>query len=451
MLSVFDSMARTNPMRVCFAAVDAEGADVPYGYQQTRLMAAAIAWRLAEFGADKGTYVIVDLPNIAIYPLLVLAAAYGGFGLAMVDYRLSAAEKDARKQELADELGDDLAFCIDKTNVLPLMRWAIDFLAGKYEVRTQEEGSLGANLTQRTFGGSVNGAAPARAGRSNSFRFSQGGNNSMRAETPSRANQSKNAQDTCLHYAERQSHLFNLTAPAFVFCAADPRGKMRFVRHTWRSILGNVDAANEVLGAGKMAVWQSVLPLWTVEGMQVVLRALAAGNSFVLYRRFDPEMVLSGIRRYRVTHIAVDPGRLGSLLDVASPEFGHYSCVLVNCGSGPRAAAARVADVRIFKAARRASQHVRLAYGTPETGGIIAVEDDFTEDKGGNSFVCAMRLLPGCELRVMNPDAQGFGSLGVRSPGMFVGYLDEGLARRGSELFVTGDEGALYKEKLYLR
>ncbi|MBR2790670.1 MAG: AMP-binding protein, partial [Eggerthellaceae bacterium] len=297
----------------------------------------------------------------------------------------------------------------------------------------------------------VNGAAPVRAGRSNSFRFSQGGNNSLRTETPSRANQSKNAQDTCLHFAERQSHLFNLAAPAFVFCAADPRGNLRFVRHTWRSILGNVTAANEVLGADKMAVWQSVLPLWTVEGMQVVLRALAGGNSFVLYRRFDPLLVLSGVRRYRVTHIAVDPGRLGLLLDEASPEFGHYSCVLVNCGSGPRAAAARAADVRIFKAARRASQHVRLAYGTPETSGFIAVEDDLVEDKGGTSFVCAMRPLPGCELRIMNPDAQGFGTLGVRTPGLFGGYLDEGFGRRSNDYFLTGDEAALFRERLYLR
>ena len=435
MLSAFENMARTNPMRVCFAAVDAEGKDVPYGYQQTRLLSAAIAWRMQEFGAEKGTYVMVDLPNIAIYPLLVLAAAYGGFGLVPMDYTEQPIDKEARKQALARQLGDDLVFCIDKTNVLPLMRWAIDFLAGKHEVRVQEEGSLGANLTQRTTSNSGRISQ-----RSSSFRFSQ-----PRAEV-SRASQSKMAQETCIHYAERQGHLFNLNAPAFIFSTVDSRGRSRAVCHSWRSILGNAAAANEALAADRLAVWQCVLPLWTVEGMQVVLRGLAGQNSFVLYRRFDPELVLEDVRRYRVTHIALDPGRLAKLLETGAPEFAQYACVLVDCGK-----TARQNDVRIFKAARRLSNHVRLAYGTPETAGMVAVEDDLVRDDGGAGIVCAMRPLSGCDLQVSNPDGQGFGALSVRTPGLFDGYLDGSPVRTRNGFFVTGDEAALYRERLYLK
>ena len=440
LLSAFETMARTNPMRVCFAAVDADGHDVPYGYQQTRLMSAAIAWRLQEFGARKGSYVMVDLPNIAIYPLLVLAGAYGGFGLVLMDYQLPPQEKEARKLVFSRDLGDDLVFCIDKTNVLPLMRWAIDFLAGKHEVRTQEEGSLGANLTQRTMGGK------SPNGRAGSFRFSGGGQIARGNSGANRANQSKNAQDTCVHFAERQGHLFNLNAPAFIFTATDARGRMRAVCHSWRSILANTQAANEALAADRMAVWQCVLPLWTVEGMQVVLRGLAGCNSFVLYRRFDANQVLKDVRRYRVTHIAVDTQRLAKLLDVGSAEFAQYACVLVDCGK-----AARRSDVRIFKAARRASNHVRLAYGTAETAGMVAVEDDLVEDEGGNGMVCAMRPLSGCDLQVSNPDGQGFGALSVRTAGMFDGYLDGQSPRMRNGFFITGDEAALYRERLYLR
>lgn len=435
MLSAFETMARQNPMRVCFAAIDAEGRDVPYGYQQTRLLSAAIAWRLQEFGADKGTYVMVDLPNIAIYPLLVLAAAYGGFGLVPMDYTLQPIEKEARKQALARQLEDDLVFCIDKTNVLPLMRWAIDFLAGKHEVRVQEEGSLGANLTQRTTGNSGRIST-----RSSSFRFSQ-----PRPEV-SRANQSKTAQETCIHFAERQSHLFNLGAPAFIFSTTDSRGRSKAVCHTWRTMLGNAAAANEALAADRMAVWQCVLPLWTVEGMQVVLRGLAGRNSFVLYRRFDPEMVLEDVQRYRVTHIALDPGRLAKLLETGAPEFAQYACVLVDCGQ-----AARKNDVRLFKAARRASNHVRLAYGTPETAGMVAVEDDLVRDDNGAGMVCAMRPLNGCDLQISNPDGQGFGMLWVKTPGLSEGYLDGTPIRTRNGFYVTGDQAALYRERLYLR
>ena len=440
MLSAFETMARTNPMRVCFAAVDADGHDVPYGYQQTRLMSAAIAWRLAEFGATKGSYVLVDLPNIAIYPLLILAAAYGGFGLVPLDYRMSPAEKDACKDAYLRDLGDDLAVIVDKTNVLPLMRWAIDFLAGKHEVRAQEEGSLGANLTQRTMGGR------SSSGR-NSFRFSGGNGTPSRPNTvANRANQSKNAQDTCIHFAERQSHLFNLNAPAFIFTVPDGRGRMRAVCHTWRSILANIQAANDALLVDRMAVWQCVLPLWTVEGVQVVLRGLAGCNSFVLYRRFDAAQVLADVRRYRVTHIALDAPRLAKLLETGAPEFAQYACVLVDCGKE-----ARHNDVRTFKAARRASNHVRLAYGTPETAGMVAVEDDLVKDEDGKAMVCAMRPLSGCDLQISGADGQGFGALSVRTPGLFSGYLDGQQPRMRNGFFVTGDEAALYRERLYLR
>ena len=49
------------------------------------------------------------------------------------------------------------------------------------------------------------------------------------------------------------------------------------------------------------------------------------------------------------------------------------------------------------------------------------------------------------------PDAQGFGTLGVRTPGLFGGYLDEGFGRRSNDYFLTGDEAALFRERLYLR
>ncbi len=405
MLSAFETMAQKNPMRVCFASIDADGSDVPYGYQQTRLLSAAIAWRMQEFGAKRNTYVMVDLPNLPIYPLLVLAAAYGGFGLVLMDYTAPPAKKEEQKAAFSRELGEDLVFCIDKTNVLPLMRWAIDFLAGKHEVRAQEEGSLGANLTQRT----VNGRG--QTGRSGGFLFSGGngqrnsgsfgsggfgGNNSNSAAN--RANQSKAAQDTCVHFAERQSHLFKLDAPAFIFGVEDSAGRSRAVCHTWRSMLGSAKASMRALDCGPMTVWQCVLPLWTMEGLQVVLRALVGSNSFVLYRRFDTGQVLHDVARYRVTHIALTPAQLDALLQeqeqvalrvaagasmsMPADAFSQYACVLVECDTRKHRG-----DIRTFKAARRASNHVRLSYGTVETAGMLAVEDDLVRDDGEAGLV----------------------------------------------------------------
>lgn len=427
-------MARTNPMRVCFAAVSADEDTVPYGYQQARLLSAALAWRLKDMGVEKGSYVLVDLPNMAVYPLLVLAAAYGGFGLIPLNFGLPEMEKSARVYELRRMLGSDLAFVVDKTNVMPLIRWAIDFLAGKHEVR-RDESSLGANLTQRTLGGkSVRGG-------SLSLPFT----GSRRNTEQSRQSMSKSAQEVCLHYADRQAHIFNEKSPAFIFSTTDGTGSTRLVCHSWSSMLESAHAANDGLGVDQMAVWQCVLPLFTVEGMQVLLRGLCGCNSFVLYQRFDAGRILSDIGRFRVTHIAVEPRRLAALLQTSPQAFSYYRCVLLERTDG-----GTNIDPDLFDAARRANPHVRVTYGLPETAGMIAVEDDAAFDPN-YSLTCAMRPLPGCTVQALGADAQGYGSLGVKTPGLFARYLDGTGGHMRNGFYLTGDVAAVYRDLIYIR
>ena len=62
-----------------------------------------------------------------------------------------------------------------------------------------------------------------------------------------------------------------------------------------------------------------------------------------------------------------------------------------------------------------------------------------------------LRLLPGYEARIVDPDAQGFGRLAVKGPGVFEGYLNARAAHTVDGFFLTGDTAALAAGRLYVK
>ena len=62
-----------------------------------------------------------------------------------------------------------------------------------------------------------------------------------------------------------------------------------------------------------------------------------------------------------------------------------------------------------------------------------------------------MRLLPGYRARIVDPNEEGYGRLGVRGPGVFAGYLNARAAFTVDGYFLTGDTAALVNGRLYLK
>ena len=60
-------------------------------------------------------------------------------------------------------------------------------------------------------------------------------------------------------------------------------------------------------------------------------------------------------------------------------------------------------------------------------------------------------MLPGYEARIVDPDAQGFGRLAVKGPGVFEGYLNARAAHTVDGFFLTGDTAALAAGRLYVK
>lgn len=96
-----------------------------------------------------------------------------------------------------------------------------------------------------------------------------------------------------------------------------------------------------------------------------------------------------------------------------------------------RAARRRPAEREDCGRALEAEARVYASYGMTETSSQVAntlITPQFT---GG------MRLLPGYSARIVEPDAEGFGRLALRGPGVFGGYANARAAFTVDGFFLT--------------
>ena len=407
MIDVFESTARTYPDKVFLSFVDEDGGEVSYTYRQARLLAAAIARRLADKGVRRGDYVSVDLPNCPEYVFLALAACYGSFALVCLNHRLTATEKLTRLLELERE-GLRVACRVNQARATRLMDYAGALL------------EVGEERAEEVADDGLGPAAGRRRGR---------GSVIMGAR--------QDAIEDTIHFAEREAHLFDEAQEALVMFTSGTTGKPKAVALTWRQLEGSADASNRVLGQRGAGLWQGVLPLFHIGGFQVLVRSVLNRTPLRLYERFDAARVLRDGESRRATHLSVVDKMLQDLLAADTRgALAGYRCILL--GGGPL-------NSRTVERALAAGARVYASYGMTETSSQIAntlVTADFT---GG------LKLLPGYSARIVDADESGFGRLAVRGPGVFSGYLNAHGAFTVDGYFLTGDTAALYDGAIYVR
>ena len=109
---------------------DRAGEETAYSYRETRLLSAALARYLRDRGVRPGDYVAVDLPNCPAYVQLMLAAAYGGFTLVVLNNRLTESEKASRLMDVERATGAGIAVRINEANVERYVSKAMALLSG---------------------------------------------------------------------------------------------------------------------------------------------------------------------------------------------------------------------------------------------------------------------------------------------------------------------------------
>ena len=228
-------------------------------------------------------------------------------------------------------------------------------------------------------------------------------------------------------------------AVAVVMFTSGTTGTPKAAALTWRNLLASAEASNESLQCGAKSLWQGVLPLYHIGGLQVALRSLVAGCPLRLYARFDADRVLEDARRCGATHISVVDKVLRDLVEADRRLGGHvlpgYRCLLLG------GAALNEATVA---AARDAGARVYASYGMTETASQVA------NRLVDGSFDGGLRLLPGVEARILDPDADGAGELALRGPSVIGGYLNAPARRDSDGFFLTNDRASMRGGLLYV-
>lgn len=389
------------------------------------MLAAAMARHLQSRGVQRGSCVAVDLPNCPTFMLLILAAAYGNFTIVALNNRLTQEEKTVRLLELERGTGARSVCRIDEQCAQTLFERTVALLTG--DGRT-EEGTGRPSFMTRTTVAMAQPRSTRGLGRASTGRAAR----RRRDET-----MRQDAMEEVLHFAERAAHVFDLDARALVMFTSGTTGKPKAVPLTWDHLCRASEASNATLHRSGEGMWQVVLPFFHIGGFQIIVRSLLGGIPFILYRRFDPARVLSDGARCHATHISVVDKMLQDLLNADNDGvLQTYRCILLGGGA---------ANPHTLSRATTEGVRVFASYGMTETSSQIAHAQVTPSFDGG------LRLLPGYEARIIDPDADGFGRLAVRGPGVFDGYLNARAAYTVDGFFLTGDTAAIVAGRLRIR
>ena len=440
MIDFFESSVRINPDGEFFTFIDDDGKEFSYTCWEARLASAALARKLQAAGVRPGETMAIDLPNGPEYVFIMLAAAYVGITMVMLDHGLSESEKLSCMFEI-ERAGVSVSHKVDSILAAQLMR----------DVRNLPTDDTG--IVTSIYGQS----------RRNRSIMGEG----------------QDVIDDTVHFAERAAHLFDRDSLAVIMFSGGrreegdgKRRKLKAVPLTWAQLLDASSVANSCLGAGAnrlwqerlpfnsfsassasrktetapSSVWQCVLPIGSIDGLQSVMRSVVGKTPFRLHTGNDAEQVLRDAERNRVTHVAVDDAMLQDLLTVeewrndAVPgipsRLSRYQCVLLT---------GRTRSPRTVKRAYDLGARVFASYGIPETSGTIAATLIAPDFKGG------LQPMDGYEVRIVDQDEEGCGRLALRGPGIFNGYLNSRTAFTVDHMFIADEKASLEGGLIYLQ
>lgn len=169
---------------------------------------------------------------------------------------------------------------------------------------------------------------------------------------------------------------------------------------------GNFRAASEAnalrLGGESAQRWLGLLPLFHVGGLAMMYRCAVYGATLVLESQFDVASACAALDE-GVTHVSLVPTMLERVLQHrGSRPFGGVKAALI--GGGPMTG-------QMLERARAVGLPVLQTYGLTEACSQVTTEL-LAEADGTSAGV----PLPGVQLRICEPDAQGVGEIEVLGP-----------------------------------
>lgn len=202
---------------------------------------------------------------------------------------------------------------------------------------------------------------------------------------------------------------FNDTDIAAIMNTSATTGQFKSVPLRWGQIRAHVQASQEVLGKTAKDNWLMVLPLFHVSGLSILMRSLYNGTAVTILPKYDEIKVLELIESEKINIMSLVP----TILTQLEPKITHHTLRVILLGG-------EFIPMALIDACEKKSLPIYKTYGMTETFSqsvTFAVLDyPHKRDSVG-------RPLPGMQIRIDNPDADGVGEIHLTGPMVMTGYI----------------------------
>ena len=188
-------------------------------------------------------------------------------------------------------------------------------------------------------------------------------------------------------------------------------GQFKSVPLRWGQIRAHVQASKEVLGKTEQDNWLMVLPLFHVSGLSILLRSLYNGTAVTILPKYDKAQVLKLIESENINMMSLVP----TILTQLEPSIIHHNLRVILLGG-------EFIPMALIDACEKKSLPIYKTYGMTETFSqsvtFSVLDYPHKRDSVG-------KPLPGMQVRIDKPDADGVGEIHLAGPMVMTGYIDK--------------------------
>ena len=188
-------------------------------------------------------------------------------------------------------------------------------------------------------------------------------------------------------------------------------GQFKSVPLRWGQIRAHVQASKEVLGKTEQDNWLMVLPLFHVSGLSILLRSLYNGKAVTILPKYDKAQVLKLIESENINMMSLVP----TILTQLEPSIIHHNLRVILLGG-------EFIPMALIDACEKKSLPIYKTYGMTETFSqsvtFSVLDYPHKRDSVG-------KPLPGMQVRIDKPDADGVGEIHLTGPLVMTGYIDK--------------------------
>ena len=204
---------------------------------------------------------------------------------------------------------------------------------------------------------------------------------------------------------------FNDTDIAAIMNTSATTGQFKSVPLRWGQIRAHVQASQEVLGKTEQDNWLMVLPLFHVSGLSILMRSLYNGTAVTILPKYDEAQVLKLIESENINMMSLVP----TILTQLEPSITHHKLRVILLGG-------EFIPMALIDACEKKSLPIYKTYGMTETFSqsvtFSVLDYPHKRDSVG-------KPLPGMQVRIDNPDADGVGEIHLTGPMVMTGYINQ--------------------------